>query len=121
MPDKQGKKFLILLSVSPATPDRLSVLVPALKGFLERISTEPVEQLFRAVGADHFGYFIRSRLVAPQILAALEAPQKHPWERGFQPIEPFLTNQDSAAVIEIGTDVATHSAFSRARTWLERH
>jgi hypothetical protein len=121
MPDRPSKQFLILLSISPATPDRIRLLVPALKNFLERISTEPVEQLFRSMGADHFGYLIRSQSNAPQILAALETPQKHEWEKNFRPIEPFLTNQDNAAVIELGKDVATHSGFSRARTWIERH
>jgi len=119
--DKQGKQYLILLSVSPATPNRLVSFVPALKDFLERISTEPIEQMFRSIGADHFGYLIRWRLVAPQILAALQAPQKHPWEKGFKPTEPFLTNQDHVAVLELGVDAATDSGFSRGRTWIERH
>jgi hypothetical protein len=121
MPDPKGKQFLVMLSISPATPDRLISLVPALKSFLGRISIEPIEQLFRSVGADHFGFLIRSRLVAGQILAAIESPQKQSWEPGFQPIEPFLTSRDHVAVIELGRDVATSSGFSRALTWIERH
>lgn len=122
MPDsKHGKRYLILLSISPSTPERLRVIVPSLKAVLERISTEVIEQLFRSVGADHFGYLIRSKLVAQQILSIIETPQREDIGLTGTLTPPFLTRQDSVFVMELGQDHAAQLGFSRATTWLQRH
>ena len=67
MTPKLGKQFLIVLSVSPCIPDRLRMFVPAIKSLLERLSTGAIEQLFRSMSADHFGYLIRSKFVANRL------------------------------------------------------
>jgi hypothetical protein len=118
---KEGKQFLVLVSVSPCTPARLETFIPGLKGLLEKISVAPIEQFFRAMSADHFGYLIRSKLVAQAILAAIETPQKESISLRNDIIPPFLTNQDKVAVLELGPTFATQQGFSRVSTWLQRH
>jgi len=121
MPQNEGKQFLVILSILPANPTRLSTLVPALKSVLEQISIEPIEQLFRSATADCFGFLIRSRMNPAQIIAIIQSPQKHPWQKNFQPVEPFFAGQDHIAVIEIGSDNDATQGFSRALTWIRRH
>ena len=96
MTPKLGKQFLIVLSVSPCTPDRLRTFVPAIKSLLERLSTGAIEQLFRSMSADHFGYLIRSQFVAHQILAAIETAQKDSVIFDVHIVPPFLTNMTAS-------------------------
>ena len=121
MADKEGKQFLVLLSINPCTPARLLQLVPALKSLLEEVSTQPIEQLFRSMGGDHFGYLIRSKMAARQILAAIETPQKWPVRREVEIREPFSTGKDAVIIMELGQEIIAHNAFSRAITWIQRH
>lgn len=120
MADKEGKQFLVLLSINPSTPQRLALLVPKLKEVLDRISVEAVEQLFRSLGADHFGYLIRSKMAAGVIHSIIETPQ-----RGYLGSDnfdaPFLQGSDGLAVIELGSDFHCGRGFTRAATWLQRH
>lgn len=119
MSEKTGKQYLVLFSLDPSTPNRLRGTMPLLTKTLERLSTEPIELFFRSLGADHFGYLIRSKIVPGQILAVIESP-----ERGFVGLRmndpPFLTKTDSVAVIELGTEAADRG-FGRATTWMQRH
>lgn len=117
-----GNRYLVLVSFDPCTPERLMQSVPGLKATLEKMSSSPVEQLFRSVQADYCGYLMRSRRSASQIKQRLESPNSRTavWDDdGWR--EPFLTNRDSLAVIEIGSDLALSQGLSRALTWFQRH
>jgi len=85
------------------------------------MSTEPIEQAFRSVTADMFGYFIRTKLVARQIAAAIESPGKQAWIYDKTTVPPFLNNQDAILVVEIGEDFLAGRGFTRAGTWLQHH
>ena len=125
MADKSGtRRYLVILSLKSTEPARLQTLVPTLKEVLSNVSTEPIEQVFRSVKADVFGFFIRSRLVAGQIVAAIESPGKDQWLRDHDripDIAPFLQSGDGLMVVEIGEDFKATVGFTRAQTWLQRH
>lgn len=122
MADKVGNQFLVLLKISPCDYERLQVFTPALRELLARISTEPIELFFRSENYDVFGFFIRSKLRAGQILAAVESPQRESWEKGGgKDFPPFLTGEDHVAVIQVGPDHSSRVGFSRALTWMQRH
>lgn len=125
MADKSGtRRYLVILSLKSTEPARLQTLVPTLKEVLSNVSTEPIEQVFRSVTADVFGFFIRSRLVAGQIVAAIESPGEDQWLRDHDRIPniaPFLQSGDGLMVVEIGEDFKATVGFTRAQTWLQRH
>jgi hypothetical protein len=117
---KDGKQFLVLFRISPCTPARVGVIFPRLKEIMEKVSLAPVEQLFRSIGADTFGYLIRSKLKAGHILSIIETPQKD--FIGIGKFEhPPLTRDDNVAVFELGPDFHCGIGFTRAMTWLQRH
>ncbi len=109
--DRENTRYLVILTLGDASPARLTSLVPSLTSLLKNLSTEPIEQAFRAAAADVFGYFLRSKLPAQQLVAQIQSPNR---------TEPFLSNSDSLLVIEIGDDFAGFGR-SRAWTWLQRH
>lgn len=125
MADKSGtRRYLVIINLKSAEPARLQTIVPPLKIVLSSVSTEPIEQVFRSVTADVFGFFIRSRLVAGQIVAAIESPGKKSWQRDddrIPDIAPFLQSGDGLMVVEMGEDFKATVGFTRAQTWLQRH
>lgn len=117
---KAGKQFLIVIQLGNTEVSRLQSLVPRLQEHLARISTEPVEQAFRSVTADLFGYVIRSRMVAGQIAASIETPQKD--DSLFAPtVSPLLDGRDNLFVVELGEDTETRRGFNRLGAWLQHH
>lgn len=121
--DSETRRYLVLLQLGNASPDRLKTVVPGLKSVLERLSTEPIEQAFRSATADIFGYFIRSKRNATQISATIESPAKDPWfmKEGEPMIGPFLDSGDAILVIEGGSDFCAGRGFTRVGTWLQHH
>lgn len=81
MAEREAYRYLAIVLVTPATPERLVTLVPALVKILEEISVEPILQVFRSATADHFGYFLRSKLAAREIRALIESPDKDYFQR----------------------------------------
>lgn len=119
MAGKEGVQYAVILSINPSTPDRLQHLVPELMKVLQHVSTEVVEPLFRSVGADHFGFLIRSKMKPGHISAIIESPSY-----GFPTktiAEPFLAAQDGFVILELGKDYHSPRGFTRAQTWLQRH
>ena len=107
MADEDTNRFLVIISLGSTEPSRIAGLVPPLQTVLRSVSTETPEQAFRSVVADFFGYFIRSRLVARQIEAAIRSPGKESWQRDddrIPDVGPFLDNNDGILVVEIGED-----------------
>ena len=123
MPDDlKTPRWLVIVSANPATPARLAQIVPALLSTLDRMAEGPVEQAFRSLHADHFGFLMRSRHKAHQINDTLRTPAKgSAWFGGEGWVEPFLTNADQIMVLEIGDQFGGSTGFSRAFTWLQRH
>ncbi len=125
MADKSGtRRYLVILNLKSTEPARLQTLVPSLKDVLSNVSTEPIEQVFRSVRADVFGFFIRSRLVAGQIVAAIQSPGKKSWQQDndrIPDIAPFLQSGDGLMVVEMGEDFRAEVGFTRAGTWLQHH
>ena len=125
MVDKsKTRRYLVILNLESTELARLQTLIPSLEAVLSNVSTEPIEQVFRSVTADVFGFFIRSRLVAPQIVAAIQSPGKNRWQQDndrIPDIEPFLQSGDGLMVVEIGEDFKAEVGFTRAGTWLQHH
>ena len=125
MADKsETTRYLVILNLKSTEPTRLQTLVPSLKEVLSNVSTEPIEQVFLSVTADVFGFFVRSRLVAGQIVAAIQSPGKNLWQQHndrIPDIAPFLQSGDGLMVLEIGEDFRATVGFTRAQTWLQRH
>ena len=125
MTDKgETRRYLVILSLKTTEPARLQALVPSLKEVLSSVSREPIEQVFRSVTADVFGFFIRSRLAAGQIVAAIESPGKAWWQKDngrIPDVEPFLQTGDALMVVEIGEDFVAGFGFTRAGNWLQHH
>lgn len=118
----EAYRYLVILHLNDSSVDRLRTLIPSLQKVLERISIAPTEQLFRSVTADVFGYLITSRLEPGQISAAIESPnRKHRDLNEPGAIDPFMTNSDGIAVIEIGDKFTAGYGFTRAGTWLQHH
>lgn len=92
-------------------------LVPALQKELASMSEAPPEQAFRSVTADMFGYFIKTKMVSRQIVAAIQSP------RQLSPRDYFtiLEGKDKLFVMEVGADFMGTEGFTRATTWLQRH
>jgi hypothetical protein len=120
--DKEGTQFLVVLDVTPCHQERIAVMVPQLRKLLDNISIAPVEPFFRSQSLDLFGFFIRSKLNANQILSAVESPQRSDfWHKNHEEFEPFLTSDDHVAIVQVGPECATRSGFTRALTWVQRH
>lgn len=114
-------KFLVIVSVNPATVERLKGIVPGLKSELERLSDAGIEEAFRSVTADIFGYVIRSKLKAGQIRAAIESPgptSAQARHEGTLMRMPFLSGKDNVIVLELGDDVSAAQGLKRIETWL---
>jgi hypothetical protein len=109
--EREGNRYLVILTLGDASRERLAILVPSLTGILKNISTEPIEQAFRAANADVFGYFLRSKLPARQLIAQIQSPSR---------TEPFLSNSDSLLIVQIGQDFGAFGG-SKAWTWLQPH
>lgn len=110
------RRFLVIVRVANPSPANLAVLVPELQAALGRMSSAPIEQAFRSVGADIFGYFMLSKLNAHQILARIESPGTL-----FKHGTPILPGGDAVFVLEVGADFSSGEGFTRAGTWLQRH
>src|SRR5690606_25447387 len=104
----------------PATSERLADFVPKAKLVLSNLSSSVIEQAFRSMQADIFGWVIKSKRNVHQILKLLENPTDVPYPA--KPLgEPFLTNQDHILILEIGETFTSTRGFSRLTTWLQRH
>lgn len=111
------KRYLVVAKLGSSNPERLIELVPAFQKALSKLSSVTIEQAIRSATADVFGYFIKSRLKAAQIVAAIESPGT-----SYVKIEePFLSREDALFVMEVGSDFHASSGFTRAATWLQRH
>lgn len=120
MAEKQGKRYLVVFEINPATSERLADFVPKAKFVLSNLSPSGIEQALRSVQADIFGWVIRSKRNVHQVLKLLESPTDVPYP--LKPLgEPFLTNQDHILVLEIGEEFTSTRGFSRLTTWLQRH
>jgi hypothetical protein len=117
---KEGRQYIVVVSFYDYSNDRLADAGRRLIEALESVSTEKIEMAFRSVAYDIIAYFVRSRISAHQIRAAIESPH-----RGRTPQmgakEGFLTNEDQLLVIELGDDKDATQGLSRALTWLQRH
>jgi hypothetical protein len=110
-PDREGTRYLIVLTLADAAPTRLQSLVPALQNSLKDVSRTQAELAFHSAARDVFGYFVVSTLSAQQIKAMIESPDSR---------QPFLNNSDAVLITELGEHFAA-SGRSRAWTWLQRH
>ena len=118
---EETRRYLVILSLSDTTPQRLETAVPHLRDILARLSTTAPETAFRSKKADMVGFFIRSTKVAAQISARLESPGKESFYADTPIEEPPLSGADSLFVVEIGEDFKAGRGFTRAGTWLQRH
>jgi hypothetical protein len=122
MAERESRQYLVIVALYRYDASRLAEAGPGLMKVLERLSTEPVEQAFRSVNRDVFGYLIRSDLVARQILSAVESPGRYEWlNKGKEPIEPFLNNDDKVMVLSIGPEFGASPGLSRPIAWLQHH
>jgi len=109
--DREGTRYLIVLTLGDAAPTRLQSLVPALQEILKSLSKTPSEQAFHSAARDVFGYFLVSALSAHQIKTRIEPPDRQ---------QPFLSSSDAVLIVELGEHFDA-SGRSRAWTWLQRH
>jgi hypothetical protein len=109
--DREGIRYLIVVTLGDAAPNRLQSLVAALQDILKGISRASSELAFRSAARDVFGYYVVSTLSAHQIRTKIESPDRH---------EPFLSNSDAVLIVELGKHF---DAFGRSRawTWLQHH
>jgi hypothetical protein len=121
MPERKERRFLVIVSVKDCSQQHLSQVVPLILRTLGEVAIGPVEQVFRALQADIFGYFLRSRSSAREIRQRLEAPGNARIGAQLSAADmPFLTNDDPILVLEVGEDFDGRG-FSRAWTWLQHH
>ena len=113
----EGTRYLVVLQLGNAQPERLAEVVQGTQSVLEQISTEPVELAFRSATADIFGYLLRTKFHAGQINGRLESPSKY----AFRGQQPFLDNKDAVLVVEVGEDFRAGVGFTRVGTWLQHH
>jgi hypothetical protein len=118
MTDTPEKRYLVIIQLKDSTPRRLQKIIPALQVALARAASAPVESAFRSLGADSFGYFVKTTLRAAQIVEKIVAPGGH---RAFQGEPPILDGGDAVFALEIGKEWGGTDEFSRAKTWLQRH
>jgi len=117
---RELRRYLIIFSLNPATPQRLKEFVPEAQNLLHRLSAGSMELAFRSTNADTFGWVIQCARNAKAICNLLQNPTDVP--HGAQPLgTPFLTNADDLLVLEIGTDLTATQGFSRVHTWFQRH
>lgn len=117
---KELKRFLVIIQLGNTHIDRLKSLIPTLQDALARLSTKAPEQAFRSVGADQFGYIIKTDRVPRQIKAALESPGQRLPGKLLGPM-PFLSNDDSILILELGPDFFASVGFTRVGTWLQHN
>lgn len=105
------RRYLAVFSLGDACRDRLAAIMPSIQRILTAAADGKIELAFRSARGDEFGFYLRSRLHPQQIMARLQSPARE---------APFLDNNDSLLVLEIGKDF---SAFGRSRawTWLQRN
>ena len=116
---KELKRFLVIVQLGNTHIDRLKTLIPTLQDALGRLSVKAPEQAFRSIGADQFGYIIKTDRVARQIKAALESPGDR--LTGKLGPMPFLNNDDSMLILELGPDFYAAVGFTRVGTWLQHN
>jgi hypothetical protein len=120
MPDA-ARRYLVHVEFTPYSAERLARAVSYVTNTLKRIADCVPQVAYRSVHGDQCGWFIRSKLVAMQILAALESPAPSPFERPHGPmLASALTNDDTITVIELGENFAIRGR-SRAAAWLQHH
>lgn len=117
------RRYLVVLRLGDTAAERLTILVPSLKAVLESLAVGPIEQAFRSVSADVFGYFVRSKLNSAQIHAAIQSPGPESWERHSRKpdIGPFLDNKDALLIVELGEDWLVGIGFTKVGPWLRHH
>jgi hypothetical protein len=108
--DRQGTRYLIVLTLGDAVPTRLQTLVPDLQAILKDACTSS-ELAFRSITRDVFGYFAASTLSAHQLKTKIETPDRR---------QPFLNNSDAVLIVELGEHFDA-SGRSKAWTWLQHH
>ncbi len=118
---EETRRYLVIVSLSDSTPQRLGVIVPWLQDVLAQISTDTLEMAFHSMTRDIFGYFVKSSGTAGQIKARLESPGKQSFQPSTEIEQPMLFGEDSLFIIEIGEDFQAGKGFTRAGTWLQRH
>ena len=118
MSDAPEKRYLVIIQLKDASTRRLQKIVPAIQSALARISSAPTESSFRSLGADSFGYFIKTTLRPGQVAERIVAPGGR---QTYQGDPPILDGGDGVFVLEIGAGWSATDEFSRARTWLQRH
>lgn len=117
MPDSQDRRYLVILMLGDANIQRLAALVPWFQRSLNAIADGRIQLAFNSAARDEFGYFLRSRMKAHQMIERLRSPGGIRQE----PLEvSMLTNTDDILVLEIGEDFSG-SGRSRAWAWLQHH
>jgi len=105
------RRFLVHFALGGVVnAERLRESVPGILDILKSISRDDMVQAYRSAGGETFGYFVKSKLAAVQIRAALEAPKGA--------LASPLRNGDAYMVVELGEEFATTGA-GRAGTWLQ--
>jgi len=66
-PDREGTRYLIVITLADATPVRLQSVAPALQNLMKGISRTPSELAFHSAARDTLGYFVVSTLSAHQL------------------------------------------------------
>jgi hypothetical protein len=115
----ETRRYLAIFVLSDANPTRLANIMPNLLRYLENAADGKPELAFRSANRDEFGYFLRSKLAANQILARVQSPEGD--AIGLRrPEEPIFDNSDQILIVELGADFSSFGR-SRAGTWLQRH
>jgi hypothetical protein len=71
---------------------------------------------FTAQTADIFGYLIKTKLRAPQIVSDIKSPGPK-----YTSSQTILDGKDTVCALELGPSFSATEGFGRAMTWLQRH
>lgn len=117
-----ARRYLVMLSASPATPERMRSIVSNLLVMLTKLSIDEPLLAFRSMGADYFGYFIKAKKFnSHQIRSLIESPGRWRARPDESQVMPFLSGDDQLMVLEIGQDFSTSQGFARQSAWLQHH
>lgn len=113
---EERRKYFVHVELALATADRVAEAAASVAGTLHVLSQGDMVAAHRSLGRDQFGFFVKTKMKAAQIRAALNAPTG---PANLATLSAFRSG-DRVLIVEVGSD-AVDIGKGNAVRWLQNH